>query len=184
MVKNKIDLRTGGFLSLRRGFFSWIRRGGGKKSKRHRSRRVFAGSSFLFSALPADHRASSRFSACTLAPSLITSLSFLRSPAGTTFGRMRGFEDFFSPLLPQPVNTVPAAVRRPWDGQEEERTNSSSGEHDPTRRSSPSSPAGALSSELPSQHPELAPPSASSFGSIPSPVREVGKSGAYSRTQQ
>ena len=98
---------------------------------------------------------------------------------------MRGFEDFFSPLLPRPVNTAPAAaVRRPWDGQEENK-NSGDRERDPNRRSSPSSPAGAPSSELPSEHPELAPPSTSSFGSIPSPVRQVRDerehSTAYSR---
>lgn len=86
---------------------------------------------------------------------------------------MRGLEGFFSPLLPpRPVNT---AAQRPWDGQEEKKNGDS--ESDPADRSSPPPPpssAGERPSELPSQHPELAPPSASSFGSVPSPGREVG----------
>jgi len=88
---------------------------------------------------------------------------------------MRGFEGFFSPVVPP--RPVASTARRPW-GEREEK---GSREEDPDRRPPSASAAAATAapaaapppSRHVSMHPELGPPSASSFGSIPSPVREV-----------
>ena len=87
---------------------------------------------------------------------------------------MRGFEGFFSPVVPRPPPA--STARRPWEREEKGIS-----EDDPDRcppppsapAPAPAPAAAAPPSQHPSQHPELAPASASSFGSIPSPVREV-----------
>ncbi|CAM9856112.1 unnamed protein product, partial [Scytosiphon promiscuus] len=95
--------------------------------------------------------------------------------ASSSSSAMRGFEDFFSPLVPHPLHA--STSRSPWGGETKGNSDDSD---DPNGSTSTSSAAAAAElpvqhpSQLPPQrpselHPELAPASVSSIGSIPSP---------------